>query len=290
MAACSPVVPRSHVAVTLAALCVSGAAHAAPTRAADAIARIRADTAAGKPIVVHTFVALADNDAQGIVPIPRALGDGDAPRTNLYWGARYGVGHFLTRDRGWRRVEHASPPGPDVLERLVLVKTIAGHTTVIVADAWRGARIEAATAAFLRATAGHDAVPITISSKGATSAPRELVAGGAAHVIAWVGHDGLMDFDVPALPDPDATRAARSAIVLACRSRAFFGPPLARADAHALLTTTQLMAPEAYVLDAAIEAWVRDLDPRAVRRAAARAYATYQLTSERAALGVFHAE
>ena len=37
------------------------------------------------------MVALADNDHQGIVPVPRQLGDGDDPANNLYWGARYGV-------------------------------------------------------------------------------------------------------------------------------------------------------------------------------------------------------
>jgi hypothetical protein len=43
------------------------------------------------PRIVHVFVALADNQHQGIVPVPAALGNGRDPQRNLYWGAAYGV-------------------------------------------------------------------------------------------------------------------------------------------------------------------------------------------------------
>src|ERR1700731_1120829 len=35
--------------------------------------------------VVHVYVALADNQSQGIVPVPARLGNGDAPATNPYF-------------------------------------------------------------------------------------------------------------------------------------------------------------------------------------------------------------
>ena len=44
-----------------------------------------------RPLVVHVTVALCDNEHQGIVPVPRAIGNGKDPRNNLYWGADYGV-------------------------------------------------------------------------------------------------------------------------------------------------------------------------------------------------------
>ena len=40
---------------------------------------------------VHVFVALADNQNQGIVPVPAGLGNGLDPAHNLYWGAAAGV-------------------------------------------------------------------------------------------------------------------------------------------------------------------------------------------------------
>ena len=46
---------------------------------------------------VHVFVVLCDNKNQGIVPVPERLGDGEKPKTNLYWGARYGVKAFFRR-------------------------------------------------------------------------------------------------------------------------------------------------------------------------------------------------
>ena len=50
--------------------------------------------------VTYTLVALCDNLYQGIVPVPASIGNGDSPRTNLYWGCGYGVRtYFLKRQR-----------------------------------------------------------------------------------------------------------------------------------------------------------------------------------------------
>lgn len=44
---------------------------------------------------IHVFVALCDNEHQGIVPVPKTLGNGKDARNNLYWGAAYGLKSFL---------------------------------------------------------------------------------------------------------------------------------------------------------------------------------------------------
>jgi len=64
---------------------------AASASADELVQRIRTDVAAQRPLVAHVVVALCDNVHQGIVPVPRALGNGQDPSSNLYWGARYGV-------------------------------------------------------------------------------------------------------------------------------------------------------------------------------------------------------
>jgi len=46
---------------------------------------------------IHVFVALADNEHQGIVPVPARLGNGLDPAHNLYWGAAAGVKTFFSR-------------------------------------------------------------------------------------------------------------------------------------------------------------------------------------------------
>ena len=128
------------------------------------------------PLRVHVTVALCDNASQGIVPVPAAIGDGDDPRTNLYWGAMYGVKSWLKRPRS---------------------------------------------------------------------------------------------------------------IVLACISRRYFAPYLARAGSPPLLLTNGLMAPEAYTLTAAIEAFVKKTD---VADAAARAYDNHQKCGLKAARKLFQAK
>jgi hypothetical protein len=40
---------------------------------------------------IGVFVALADNASQGIVPVPAAIGDGNDPERNLYWGTAEGL-------------------------------------------------------------------------------------------------------------------------------------------------------------------------------------------------------
>src|SRR2546421_4542277 len=53
------------------------------------------------PRVVHVFVALADNQHQGIIPVPPALGNGQDPQRNLYWGAAYGVKTYFKASEDW---------------------------------------------------------------------------------------------------------------------------------------------------------------------------------------------
>ena len=211
----------------------------------------------GEPLRVHVTVALCDNESQGIVPVPAAIGDGDNPRTNLYWGAMYGVKSWLKRD-GWK-VEKAASPHEYVLERIIARKKIGNRDVILTADAWRGSRIREAITSFL-----------------------ERASMDGADVVAYVGHDGLMEFDV----SPRVHRATKKprAIVLACVSLQYFDKHLKRAGSTPLLLTTGLMAPEAYTLTAAIEAHVRGAN---VREAAAQAYHKYQKCGVKAARRLF---
>ena len=60
--------------------------------------------------VIHVFVALADNVNQGIVPVSRSLGDGDNPKTNLYWGAAFGVKTFFSKNPDWQLLSVVPKP------------------------------------------------------------------------------------------------------------------------------------------------------------------------------------
>jgi hypothetical protein len=248
--------------------------------------RMDADARAGKPLVAHVVVALCDNEYQGIVPVPKQLGDGDRPGTNLYWGALYGVRTHFTREAGWELVGTLTSLSDSILERVILTRTLerAGmpQQVYVVADAWRGREIEAAIGAFLEMSAGGGAERIRIDVEGDSET---LEAGGTAHIVAYVGHNGLMDFSVKDPVGSDETAGPRSAIVLACASRPYFESRLG--GSHPLLLTAGLMAPEAYTLDAAIRSWFAGERPAAVREAAADAYDRYQRCGIAAARKLF---
>jgi hypothetical protein len=229
--------------------------------------------------MAYVVVALCDNVNQGIVPVPAALGNGEDPARNLYWGARFGVKTFFRASRDWQLLSATPNPGPHVLERLVFKHK--RHDAYLVADAYRGAEIRQATEDFLEAASGNSrhAVAVGADTYG-------LARGASSHLVAYVGHDGLMDFKLTRLPRK-ADERPRDAVVLACASKPYFSEAMREAGARPLLWTTNLMAPEAYVLHAAVEGWLAGETGEQVRERAAKAYDSYQRCGIRAARGLF---
>src|SRR6267154_2089803 len=91
---------------------------------------------------VHVFVALADNQHQGIVPVAAILGNGEDAPHNLYWGSAYGVKTFFGRSAEWAKINCSAKPKAEILERCVFK-----HRTTnvyLVADAYRGIEIKQA--------------------------------------------------------------------------------------------------------------------------------------------------
>jgi hypothetical protein len=219
---------------------------------------------------VHVFVALADNQFQGIVPVPAKLGNGEDAERNLYWGSAYGVKTFFTRSAEWQRLTCSDKPKPEILERCVFKYRTAN--VYLVADAYRGREIKQAILDFLDSAAGDDAEKITLP---AALGGLELPIRGGANLLAYVGHDGLMDFQLPKLILKKNDRY-RDAIVLACASRQYFSEPVRASGARPLLWTTGLMAPEAYTLKSALDGWIAGESSEQIRDRAAAAYDKYQ--------------
>jgi len=261
--------------VALVVLAVSGAASSVTN--SDVQSRVNADIAEGKPIVVHVVVALCDNVNQGIVPVPKALGNGQDPKSNLYWGALYGVRTHLPRSANWTRLDILRPADTRILERVVMYAEVnrdqLAVPVYIVADAWDGAKIREAMITYLEMTAGRASETVTVKRHSETHA---LQAGGASHVVVYVGHNGLMDFRLETPSPASKESPAKSAIILACASKSHFVDHLHTTGAHPLLLTTGLMAPEAYTLDSALRSWIAKGTTAAAIEGAARAYNRYQ--------------
>jgi hypothetical protein len=231
------------------------------------------------PRTVHVFVALADNQHQGIVPVAPILGNGDDPEHNLYWGSAYGVKTFFSRSPEWNRLGCAQKPKPAILERCLFA--YRNSDVYLIADAYRGIEIKQAILDFLDSAAGGgaEAIPATASNTGPV---RQLPIHGGADLLAYVGHDGLMDFQLPQFPrQRDGTH--RDAIVLACASKQYFGEAVRTGGSYPVLWTTGLMAPEAYTLKAALDGWIVGENREQIRDRAAEAYDKYQKCGTKAA-------
>jgi hypothetical protein len=234
--------------------------------------------------VIHVFVALCDNVNQGIVPVAPSLGNGDDAQRNLYWGAAFGVKTFFDKSKDWQPVAINSSSGKSssvVLDRVAYKHRKAN--AFLIAEAYRGSYIRQAIEDFFAAAAGRPGESLIISADGKQS---ELHLGGSANLIAYAGHDGLMDFQLTSVPKKNDDEQ-REAVILACASKSYFADALRRTGAKPLLWTTNLMAPEAYILSAAIDGWLNHQTDEEIRMLAAKAYDQYQHCGTKSANALF---
>ncbi len=225
--------------------------------------------------VIHVLVALCDNENQGIVPVPAFLGNGEDAAKNLYWGAAFGVKTFFEKSANWRKIAQIENPQANVLQRIVFKHNTAD--VYLVADAYRGSKMKETINDFLSAAAGEKFEDVTLDSQKSS-----LQIFGGANLVAFVGHDGLMDFSLENSPTKKDD-GQREAIILACASRGYFFRPLQKTGAHPLLWTSNLMAPEAYILHDALDGWINGETDEQIRNCAAAAYAKYQKISLKSA-------
>jgi hypothetical protein len=218
---------------------------------------------------IHVFVALCDNTYQGIVPVPEKIGNGQDPNTNLYWGCGYGVRTFFKKSKEWEFVQYLKPDSIR-LERLVF-----RHKTqkcYLVADAYDGRCIKNCTWDFMASASGEMKDTIHIDNE-------TIGIDGNASLVAYIGHDGLMEFQLPTqFKNKDGKK--RDCIILACSSRDFFGSYVKQTGANPIVWTASLMCPEAYTLHDAISSYLKGENAENNLTAAAKAYSKYQKIPE----------
>jgi len=221
---------------------------------------------------IHVFVALCDNKYQGIVPVPAKIGNGQDPDNNLYWGCAYGIRTYFKNSKDWLLVRKQKVDAVR-LERLVFKHR--KKNWYLVADAFDGQFIKQCTKEFLSSSAG--LLKDTLHT-GSTI----IGIAGNAKLIAYIGHDGLMDFGLTEkYQNTDGKK--RDAIVLACYSKEYFSSHLRSANINPLVWTTGLMCPEAYTIHDSIEGYLAGKTNENIRNMAASAYSKYQKCSIKAA-------
>ena len=222
--------------------------------------------------VIHIFVALCDNKYQGIVPVPAKIGNGQDPNNNLYWGCGYGIRTYFKNSSEWKLIR-TQKKDKVILERLVFKHISKNY--YLIADAYDGQFIKQCTQDFLKSSCGSRKDTIQINGK-------IIGTMGNAYLVSYIGHDGLMDFELNEnYTNCDAKK--RDVIILACYSKRFFSPHLKNANVNPLAWTTGLMCPEAYTIHDANSAYIKQESNENIRTKAALAYSKYQKCSEKAA-------
>ena len=112
---------------------------------------------------------------------------------------------------------------------------------------------------------------------------------GKNELIAFIGHNGLMDnrLDWPAAA-PEGDEKGET-IVLGCLTQSYFTNHLKKMNSEPLLLTKSLMYPGSFLLHDAAEVWLKNGTKAQIREAAAKAYAKNQKISVKGARTVFPA-
>lgn len=221
---------------------------------------------------IHIFVALCDNEFQGIVPVPSKIGNGQDPHQNLYWGCGFGVRTYFRNSMEWILLRIQKP------DTIKLERIIFKHRTknfYLIADAYNGKYIKNCTEDFLRSSCGQLKDTIMIENK-------VIGIAGNSNLLSYIGHDGLMDFTLSE-SYVNRDQKKRDVIILACYSKSYFSQHLKQANVNPLVWTTGLMAPEAYTIHDAIIGYTNNETNESIRKRAALAYSKYQRCSEKAA-------
>jgi hypothetical protein len=231
-----------------------------------------------KPQVLHAFVALCDNASQGIIPVAPKIGNGDDLSNNLYWGCDEAIVPCLQKSADWKKISISTPGGQEViLSRAIFIHKSSG--AILVADAYRGKEIRLALRDYFAALAGTLNLELEVQGKS-------ISAGGRAGFIAYVGHDGLMEFPA-VVPQRDTARPPVAAVAFSCRSQAFFQKHIESVNATPYILTTQLMYPGGFLLQSAAECWIAGKSGEILKQRVAKGYAKNQGISQKSAEGVF---
>lgn len=227
-----------------------------------------------RPKVIHVFVALCDNKNQGIVPVPKRIGNGQDPFNNLYWGTGYGIiNYFDKKSKNWTLIKTFKNPTSNILERVVFKNT--DSNTYLIADAYDGAEIKQTIINFLHASSGQFKDTLKLDTT-------QLLIGGNSDLIAFIGHNGLMDFDIDQKYRVNRKKS-RDIIILACYSRQYFTRYMEKFNTNPLVWSNGLMSPEAYTLKWAIDGWIKEENNEQIVNRARKAYNYYQKCGMRGA-------
>jgi hypothetical protein len=257
--------------------------------------RIAEDLRAGRPLTVTIYIALCDNDSQGIVKVKnRRICRGDDPDHNLYWATAGGLSATLDRDR-WQRVQRRYRPESDLAVEAIWRKSFQpggvlrarGVTrpfdVYLLARGYRGDHIATAMLDYLVAVNRDGELTLKVGDADAKF-------GGASHVVGYIGHDYFYDVGDPAEllgQNRGDSKLHKGTFALACTGHRFIRPAIRRANAHIFILNRTLGFPGAWTVLGILDALARGASMKDIHHSAAAAFAAGQGISLGTARGRF---
>ncbi|MEN8928229.1 MAG: hypothetical protein ABF242_05530 [Flavobacteriales bacterium] len=228
------------------------------------IKNIKTKIANNQSLVVHVFVPLCDNENQGIVPTSPKLGNGLDLRNNLYWGVRHGMKTIFKLNKKWELVNSYNPADTNVLERVIFKREYGKATINLVMDAYRGDKMKETLEDYFNSLAENkmDSIYTTNESIGIY---------GNADLIAFNGHNGLMDTEISYEITKKNIRQ-KDAISISCSSIYYFENHLKKMNAYPLVTTQHNLYPGGFIMEGIIDRWATFAKDELIRQEAGNAY------------------
>jgi hypothetical protein len=212
---------------------------------------------------IGVFIALADNESQGIVPVPKAIGNGNDPDRNLYWGTAEGLKGVFDKSNVWKLLEKNDKPEEKFILRIRTYHHEIKKAT-LTAKAYKGSNIKECIQAF-----------------------ESAIQAGAYDLVVFIGHNGLMDCELPKLLKLEKQKKISDCIVLCCKSEQYFKTRIEATGGRPILLTQHLMYPGAFILHATVNTWLDGKNCSTIRESAGTAYADNQKLSKKTGLGIF---
>lgn len=228
-------------------------------------AQLQAKINQNQPLIVHAFIPLCDNDNQGIVPTTKSLGDGLNLKSNLYWATSGGTKGYFKKQADWQMVYNQFDTDTNVLERIVFKHQYNQATVYLVADAYRGDRMEATINDYLAAISNNRQQSIQLTDSSL------LHIAGKADLIIFNGHNGVMD-NITIKPWINTSSKRTDIVMNACVSYGYLQAEFMKAGGYPLVRTNTLLYPGAYVLEQIIADWVAGVGPKELCLNAGRTY------------------
>jgi hypothetical protein len=174
--------------------------------------------------------------------------------------------YFHLRSNDWKLIKTYSNPKEHVIESCLFKHST--KNVYLLADAYDGEYIAQTMTDFLRASSGLNNDTLQYDTLN-------LIFGGNADLVSFIGHNGLLDFDLD-IQLNNYNKKPKDVIILSCFGRQKFTKYIRKTGANPLVWSTGLMSAEAYPLEWALDGWVLNETDLQIRERAAKAYNNYQ--------------